>query len=145
MTDVEITPGVGVGPIRIGQERSEVHQSAGPPDSQFRKTGQSPTLTDVYASLGVHVYYTKLETVEFLETFAVEGVRHIVSGLCGFTVEVDRLISALSSQGHVYSQDEGFSFTFPDIGVTLWRSDIDAEYFETIGVAHTEYFGEGAA
>ena len=145
MTDVEITPGVGVGPIRIGQTRSEVHRSAGPPDSQFRKTNQSPTLSDVYASLGIHVYYTKLETVEYLETFAVEGVRHIVSGLGGFTVEADRLISALSSQGHAYSQDEGFAFTFPEIGVTLWRSDAEARCFETIGVARAEYFGEGAA
>ncbi len=143
--DIEIVPGDRVGPIQIGQKRSEVLFAAGSPDNRFRKTQDSLTLTDVYDSLGVHVYYTMLDTVEFLEAFAVEGVRHLVSGSSGFTTKADQVISALSSQGHIFSQDEGYTFIFHELGVTLWRSDVDDPFFEAIGVARPGYFDEGAA
>ena len=145
MIDVDIIPGDRVGSVQIGMQRDEVHAVLGQPNSRFKKTPMSVSLTDIHEDVGIHVYYTETDAVEFVETSSHPNIRHLVSGLDGFATPADQLISALSRQGHRYRDDHGYSFTFSQHGITFWRSDPNETYFESIGVARPDYFGEGDA
>ena len=145
MIDMELIPGDRVGSIRLGMRRSEVLSAIGDPSSRFTKTPESAALTDSYDDLGIHVFYTESETVEFIETWSHPNVRHLVSGLDGFATAADQLISVLGTQGHECVNDRGYSYTFSQPGVSFWRSDPDETYFESIGVARPQYFDDGDA
>jgi hypothetical protein len=66
--DYDLRPYDGVGALRLGISREEVHKVAGLPSDSFLKAGVS--LTDQYDSLGILVYYDSEEKVEAIELFS---------------------------------------------------------------------------
>lgn len=52
-----INPYSGIGPLRLGMSRDEVHRTLGDHPTPFTKTNNSSTSTDAFPRLGIHVYY----------------------------------------------------------------------------------------
>lgn len=72
----EITPYVGVGPVRFGMTRQQVRDAVGAPSEEFKRTPSS-RISDKFTTLGAFAYYTDdggLEAIEFtrLQTIFVE-------------------------------------------------------------------------
>jgi hypothetical protein len=57
MSELQITPYVGIGPIRFGISKAEVRASLAVPVREFRKTPSAVMPTDAFPSLGLHIYY----------------------------------------------------------------------------------------
>ncbi len=135
-----IIGGIGIGPVMIGMPLADVRATIGEPTKQFRKTLDSPRLTDAYVALGVHVYYNGAICVEAVESFAVEGVVHVVDGLPVFDTPATTIIAAVSKKAAVRSEERGTSFVVPTMGLSFWRADEEAATFDTVLVASPAYF-----
>jgi hypothetical protein len=64
---MQITPYVGIGPIRFGMSRAEARAAMGAPVREFKKTPNSAIPTDAFPSLGVHIYYKAPDVCEAIE------------------------------------------------------------------------------
>jgi hypothetical protein len=135
-----IIGGIGIGPVMIGLPMADVRAALGEPTNRFRKTPESPRLTDAYDPLGVHVYYDGADCVECVESFAVEGTVHLLDGLPVFDTPATKLIAAVWKKAAVRSEERGTSFVAPTLGLAFWRSDEEATTFETVLVASPAYF-----
>ena len=65
----EITPYVGIGPLRLGMSRREVEAALDGPGRMFVKSFDPLTEAYAYNDHGAHIYYDKNGAVEFIETF----------------------------------------------------------------------------
>jgi hypothetical protein len=135
-----IVGGIGIGPLMIGMPMAHVRGQLGEPTKRFRKTPDSPRLTDAYVQLGVHVYYDGADCVEYMESFAVDGIVHLLDGLPVFDTPVTTLIAAVSKKAAVRSEERGTAFVAPSLGLAFWRSDEEATTFDSVSVASPAYF-----
>lgn len=138
--ELVIVGGRGIGLVMIGLPMADVRGMLGQPTKQFRKALGSPKLTDAYEALGVHVYYDDADRVEFVESFAVEGVVHLLEGLSVFDTSVTTLMAVVSKKGAVRSEEDGTSLVIPTLGLSFWRADKVATRFDAVGVAAPGYF-----
>ena len=146
--DFDLLPLIGAGPIRFGMSRAEVAAAIGADPLCFTRSAGGPPV-DSFMDGGVQVNYDTAGQVEFVETGRVLGLNVTLGGLDVFGMDADSLISALGADNRLApSAEPGYSFVFPDIGVSLWRSiqpdgDCDAEgrRFEAVGVSAAGYFG----
>jgi hypothetical protein len=135
-----IVGGKGIGPVMIGLPMADVRSMLGEPTKQFHKSPGSIKLTDVYEPLGVHIYYDDADCVEFVESFRVEGVIHLLDGLSVFDTSVATLMAAVSKMGWVCSEENGTILAAPILGLSFWRADRGATRFDAVAVAAPEYF-----
>jgi|SRR6185437_909983 len=135
-----IAGGIGIGSVLIGSSMAHVRGTLGEPTKRFRKTPNSPQLTDAYAQLGVHVYYDDADCVEFVESFAMEGVVHLLDGLSVFKTPVATIVESVSKKAAVRSEEGGTSFVVPTLGLAFWRADGEATTFDSVAVAAPGYF-----
>jgi hypothetical protein len=135
-----IVGGIGIGPVMIGLPMADVRATLGEPTKQFRKAPSSLKLTDVYALLGVHVFYDDADCVEFVESFAVEGVIHLLDGFSVFDTPAATLMAVVSKKAAVRSEEGGTSLVVPTLGLSFWRADGEATTFDSVAVAAPGYF-----
>jgi hypothetical protein len=135
-----VVGGTGIGPVTIGLPIADVRGTLGEPTKRFRKTPRSLRLTDAYTLLGVHVYYDGAGCVEFVESFAVEGVEHVLDGLSVFDTPATTLMAAVSKKAAVRSEEGGTTLVAPTLGLSFWRADAEATTFDTVAVAAPAYF-----
>ncbi len=135
MSDLVVEPKVGIGSIRIGMSLDEVRSAVGEPTGRFRKTSDSPRLTDVYDGLGIHVYYDDSDSVEFIESFPVDGIRHVLYGMPVFELTAEQIAANLSAKGLSGTAEDGSWFVYSSLGLSLWRSHESREHFEAVAVA----------
>lgn len=138
--ELAIVGGVGIWPVMIGMPIADVRDLLGEPTRRFRKAHISQKLTDDYELLGVHVYYDDADRVEFVASFAVEGVIHLLDGLSVFDTPAAILMAAVSKKGAVRSEERGTSLVIPALGLSFWRADREATRFNSVAVAAPEYF-----
>jgi hypothetical protein len=135
-----IVGGIGIGPAMIGMPIADIRGTMGEPTKRFRKTADSLRLTDAYAQLGVHVYYDDADCVEFVESFAVEGVIHLLDGLSVFETPAVTIVASVSKRAAVHSEEGGASLVVPTLGLAFWRADGEATTFDSVAVAAPRYF-----
>jgi hypothetical protein len=75
-----------------------------------------------------------------VESFAVDGVVHLLDGLPVFDTPATTLIAAVSKKAAVRSEERGTALVAPSLGLAFWRSDEEATTFDSVGVASPTYF-----
>jgi hypothetical protein len=141
MPEFEITPHVGVGPLKLGMTAAEVRH-AGPVEAVGR--GREEMVT----GLGLNVDY-KADSVAFIQSFPADGVRFTLWGIDVFTTPADELVAfvlnreGLSADNFPPGRDE---YQFPSLGLVLWRRWASEEpretgwTFETVSVHAPGYY-----
>ena len=106
---------------------AEVRSAAGEPTSRFKKTTESASLTDAYEDLGLHVYYNRSGSVEFVESFQVDQTLHVLGSMPVFKTVAEELVASLSANAPFRSEEGGSLYVCPFLGLSLWRSDSSGE------------------
>lgn len=144
----ELLPLIGAGSLRFGMTRSEVRKVMGEEPVTFaRSLGSEPT--DAFVNGGVQVNYDVGGQADFIETGCVMGLEVVLAGLDVFAADAETVVRVLAADHALATSNEpGYSFVFPDVGVSLWRStvpasddDSDGRRFDSVGVARAGYFG----
>jgi hypothetical protein len=146
MLHFDITPGIGVGPVRLGMTRAEVHRALGAPDARFGER-------EGFLS-GFMVNYDSTERVEFIELANSPRFSAFFEGVCLHHIPAAHAV-ALVSRFDTFDptvRDLGYSYIFLNLQMSLWRSrivneseEVDPEdargyCFEAVGVAVPGYF-----
>ena len=144
MVEFQIQPHIGVGPVRLGASREQVHAALGNPASA---QGNREMFLD-----GFFVDYDDSGMVEFIQLARSSRFRGVFHGVCLHEVSAEQALEAVS---HVDSYDLtdpelGYSYIFLDLQLSLWRgtrpepeqpsTDPDGRHFEAVGVAINGYF-----
>lgn len=152
--DYEVSPHVGVGPIRLGMSRSLVRSLMPGPRKSFRRASSNPHETDAFHGQGFQVFYGGAEpVVEYIELSRDSGFRALYGGMDIFETPADEVVALISSNAPFDPNDEeiGYSYIFPILDLSLWRptvpdspEDAEGRQFSTIGVGGKGYYGAGA-
>ncbi len=67
---VDIIPGVSLGPVRLGERRTEHLRRIGEPSSVFSRSPAARPCSE-YRDLGLFLYYDEDDQLEFAESFVV--------------------------------------------------------------------------
>lgn len=146
MTEFVIVPHQGVGPIRLGMSRSEVHEQFDEPEFVIRDCTR-----EVFFG-GFMVDFDRHDTVEFIELAKSDKFRGVFEGKCLHDIPADEAVAFVSqfSSRDVAVRERSHSYLFLDLQLSLWRGtvadadqpeeDLDGRYFEAIGVAADGYF-----
>lgn len=125
----EITPYVGVGPLRFGLTRSQARSLLGTSVSAFRKGPYASTETDAYDGLGLHLHYDGNDRLECIEAWGSCPVYYKDAALLNASVQevLERLanlgLSSRYDDGY-FLDDGGFALYAPDDvvkAVTVYR------------------------
>ncbi len=149
MRDFTIVPHHGVGPIRLGMTRSQVHEQFGKPEFVTRDGSREGFLG------GFMVDFDQEDRVEFIELAKSENFRGVFEGKCLHELPADDAVAVVSRFG-TYDEtvrDLGYSYIFPDLQLSLWRGTIadpdqpdddhQGRCFEAVGIAVDDYFSAG--
>jgi len=144
MQEFQILPHKGVGPIKLGMTREEVHAIFGEP--QFSHGGREMFMD------GFMTDFNEQDRVEFIELAKSRQFRAVFKGECLHEIPADEAVRHVSKYGQ-YDQNQrdlGYSYLFPDLQLSLWRGtmpttdqeldDLDGQYFEAVGIAESGYF-----
>jgi hypothetical protein len=146
MRTFHVQPFVGVDGVQLGASRSVVHDVLGPPAASFMKTSSSRWPTDAWFESTFQVFYSgAAPTVTFIELSRNREHQVQLFGHSVFSVEVDRLVSALESHAAFDRSDPelGFSYVFPALELSLWRPTMDHpedQFFRTVGIGTPGYY-----
>lgn len=144
MREFQILPHKGVGPIKLGMTREEVHAIFGEP--QF-----SHGLREQFLD-GFMVDFSEENRVEFIELAKSQQFRAILEGKCLHEIPAHEVIRHVSKYGEYDRNDPelGYSYVFVDLQLSLWRGviptanqepdDSVGRYFEAVGIAEDGYF-----
>ena len=137
-----IDPLLGIGPVRFGMNRHEVQNVMPETSKPFMKTKFSKVETDSFHEAGFQVFYNEKACVEYIELS--RGCPFIAElfSIDPFRFKVEELIKKISEKAKYDESNPeiGYSFIFPEIELSLWRSDIEDKYFLTIGIGQKGYY-----
>ncbi|AEO40446.1 hypothetical protein [Xanthomonas euvesicatoria] len=146
MTVIEIFPSAGVGLVKLGMSRAEVHAVMAAPPTSFRKVPTSAYPTDAWHHNGFQVFYGGIEpSVEFIELSANCGFEVLCLGQRVFSTPASRLVEKFLAVTPFdpFDKELGYSYVFPELELALWRPDMEepqGEYFSTVGIGCVGYF-----
>lgn len=132
MSDWEIKPYKGIGPLRLDMPRNEVHSLLG---NDFRTVRGT---MDAYRKLGVHCHFDSEDKLEFVQV--MKRCSATYKGQKLFECDIAAVV-ALFSEGVAPVKDFE-SYRFPTIGVTMYTPRDEA--VEAVGVYRKGYFEEPA-
>ena len=147
MIEFAIEPLIGIGPIRLGSSRAEVHAIFGDPVKHPSDT------REMYLD-GFFVEYDETGRVEFIELARSDQYRATFLGIALHDVPAEHAIALVSNLDPRNSDDPkpGHSYTFLRLQLSLWRGTVpelgqsadnpDGRYFEAVAVARVGYFTE---
>ena len=148
----EAVPHVGVGPVKLGMTREEVHRVMPGPCKSFPKGLNPEHETDAFHDGAFHVFYGgNGPNVEYIELFREAGFRLLYRGLDVFAMPTGQTVAHVSGDAPFDPTDPelGYSYIFPDLDLSLWRpvlpespEDPEGREFSTIGVGVAGYYGE---
>lgn len=141
MRNFEIKPGIGVGPIMLGMERSEVEINFGQPEHENgSKVG--------YFS-GFMISYSESNKVEFIELANSESFTATFEGKDLHNIPAEKALEFVCNYDS-YDENEpelGYSYTFKKLQLSLWRgampeseNDREGKSFEAVGIGEANYF-----
>lgn len=143
----EVKPKIGIGPVKLGANRSEVIDCMGIEPESFMKTPASVHPTDAFYSSGFQIFYEgATPKVESIELSRDSGFEILLSGIKVLSLPVLQSLEKIQKiTGLVpHSEDDGYTFEIPELGLWLWRpvTEIpEGKYFETIGISNPKSMG----
>lgn len=127
-----IKPYESVGPLLIGQAREDVRNQIGANYDSFSKDS-GENLTDAYDEIGMHLYYTGKNTLEFIEFFDPAQIDFQGKALLGRPFpEIQKEFSELGYVGR--PSDVGYEYD--DLGIAL---TLEGGQVEGVGVYRRGY------
>lgn len=136
----EVNPLLGIGPLRLGASKAEIHSILGEPES---KKGSA----ELFLGSSIQVHYHENGGVEFIEIASDIPVTWNQMDI--FSTPADFLVEAISKFTPLQNEDneQGYTYTFPESEVALWRPTLsdeedpeDGKYFASIGVGCRGYY-----
>jgi hypothetical protein len=138
----EVQPKIGIGPVKLGMDRTTAIACMGLAPDSFMKTQMSQHPTDSFYEAGFQIFYEgetpKVGSIELSRDCGFEAM------LFGENVLDIPVSEALLKIEHVTglkpkTEDEGYTYEIPSFGLWLWRqsnesNDEEGQYFSTIGV-----------
>ena len=146
MTEFEVRPGSGVGPIMLGMTREQARQAMGEEPESFHKGLhlQYAHPVDAWFEAAFQVFYAGSEpTVCFIALSRDRRIRALCWGVDVFATPAEKVVHAFSQHAELDIADPelGCSYQFPALELRLWRpfependDDEEARYFATIAV-----------
>ena len=144
MEEFDITPHRGVGPIRFGMSRAEVHERLGKPD---HVDDAREWFLDGFA-----VDFDSIGVVEFIELAKSPRFKALFNGHCLHELDADDVV-ALVAGSAPFDEDApelGYTYIFPKLQLTFWRptvpdqgqppDDPDGRHFHAVGLGREGYF-----
>jgi hypothetical protein len=129
-----ISPLEGVGPVRFGMTRDEVHAALGTPETV--DDGREWFLD------GFAVDFDSSGKVELLEFAASEQFRVLFHDQCIHELAADDAV-ALVSQHAIYDANDpelGYTYMFPKLQLSLWRPTTEEPHFHAVAIGRDGYF-----
>lgn len=129
----EITSFQSVGPLQLGQPRTAIRSLLGDGFHSFQKTpGENET--DVYESLGLHLYYDDDDELELIEAFSPAEIEFEGVSLVGRNP--NDVVEDLRANGYEGEQDDvGYNYDAIGIGLT-----VGGDVVEGVGVFRKGYY-----
>ena len=137
----EVKPKVGIGPVKLGASRAEAIESMQCEPQSFLKTSISVHPTDAFYSSAFQIFYEGIDPiVESIELSRDDDFDVTMSNIKILELTVPEALKEIKRITGLVpkSEDGGYSYEISDLGLWLWRPEIDDEegqYFATIGVA----------
>ena len=142
---LEIVPNVGVGPVRLGASREQVHSLLGPPSEEIRDR------REMFFD-GLFVDYDERGGVEFIEMSRSEVFSAEFDGVCLHDLAAESALAVVMRHAAVAAENPelGYSYIFPSLQLSLWRGtqpsvdqavdDSEGRFFEAVGIGVPGYF-----
>jgi hypothetical protein len=144
MIAYEVVPHVGVGPVRLGMSRDEVRRAMPGERDSFLKGPYSKIETDAFHGTAFQVFYgSEPPAVEYIMLCRGQGLQAFYRGVSVFDTDADEMVRHVSLDAPFDASDWelGYSYIFPDLALSLWRStvpqspqDMEGRHFMTIGI-----------
>jgi len=141
---LEVEPGVGIGPVRLGMHRDEVRHAIDSPVHEFTRPGLAHPV-DAFLGNALQVFYAAgAAVVEYVELANASGVQAVLDNVDVFDTTAAELVAILAAHYEVDAADPefGYSYRYPTAGLSLWRptvpesvDDSDGRNFSTVGVS----------
>lgn len=130
---LEAIPLVGIGPVRFGMTRDEVHAECGPCHSFEKMPG---VIVDALFDRGLQVFYDSEDRVELVEVNHRLADRVTLRGELVLQLPMRRALDHVSAMGPLDegASQPGYAFVFPVIEASLWRATTDQQSFQTLGL-----------
>jgi len=112
----EILTHEGVGKLRFGQTRYEVHAILGEPSKAYRKTPSDTSNTEFYEAVGLHLRYAPNETLEGIDAGPLSRV--VFQGMSLINMPMDNAVRELERRGYTHRD-----YVFDDAGLALYVLD----------------------
>jgi hypothetical protein len=150
MSDYEIIPHIGVGPVRLGMDRSAARDAMALPFQTFKKSSASKSATDAYLGNCFQVFFDDANTVQFIELSS--PLRAIYKSVFVFEVRAEDVVKVVACDAEVdqSASEPGYSFIYPSLEMSLWRptvpdedqpeNDYEGRYFSSVGIGKNGYY-----
>jgi hypothetical protein len=147
MKSYEVIPLQGVGPVFLGMTRDEVHAALGDQFQTFRKAPTASHSTDAWHDNAFQVFYGgSAPIVEYIELSRSQKFTVSLLGLSVFDTEAPELLSGIQAHAtaDAANPEQGFSYIFPDLELSVWRPGLQDTRFATIGIGRLGYYSNAA-
>ncbi|MGG1660558.1 hypothetical protein [Brevibacillus sp. NRS-1366] len=136
MDDLMIEPGIGIGPIKLGMNKLQVEEYVQEYAQKYEIANKNPN--DFWSVFKIE--FDQDEKVHFIEisSFVNDDFRCFYRGIDIFNTKAERLVEQIDtiSEYDRSKWDLGFSYSFPKLGLFLWRptvlkeTDLQQEWFQ---------------
>ena len=138
----EVQPKLGIGPVKLGMDRTSAIASMGLEPDSFMKTPMSEHPTDSFYEAGFQIFYAgEVPKVESIELSRGCGFEATLSGHNVLDLPVSEALVKIENVTGLKpeTEDEGYSYEIASLGLWLWRqsnepNDEEGIYFSTIGI-----------
>jgi hypothetical protein len=130
--------------------RDEVRRAMPGPCTSFLKGPSSRHPTDAFRGTAFQVFYGgESPAVEFIELCRGQRFKAFYRGLSVFDTDADEMVRLVSLDApfDTCGRESGFTYNFPDLALSLWRStvprspqDTEGRRFLTIGIGVKGYW-----
>lgn len=143
MRAFEIQPRVAIGPIHLGMSKAESREAMSLPYDTFEKVRGSGTLVDAYLDSAFQVFFAHgADVATSVELSSCELFRATINEFSVFDIPADVLVAQLARNAPFDPNDPelGYSYSFPALGLWLWRPTMpehhgdEGSFFETVGI-----------
>ena len=150
MKDYNVQPLVGIGPVRLGMSRDEVHFAMHARETPFRKGATVTPLTDAFHQSAFQVFYARhAPIVEYIELSRDADFRVLYRGLDVFATLADEIAAFIARDASYNREGREFpySYIFHELQLSLWRpvlpkDDESGRFFSTIGIGRKGYYND---
>jgi hypothetical protein len=145
----EIVPHQGIGPVRLGMNRTEVEAALAPfPGALPSNPKRKGSRVQCYYRGSLQVEFTAAGTASFIEVSNDSAFLSLYNGHDVFDLPAPDLFSLFAADDHAgphqYNSSE---YLFPDLIVSLWEADNQYDrkggysrpLYATVGVGNADY------